>query len=376
MRLNLFVFLFVSLIGCTDKQSYEVKKVVVDKEKNQWFMPQEAGWLAGDVAHSIQLDSSRILWIFGDTWPGTFTDGELNPEPLYIHNSIAIQSIDKSRGSKFEFIFGKFDEGRSFFPQVENMPGKYLWPTNGLILNNELYIFCQAVSHDETGWFGIAGTVLIRVQNFQENPTKWIKEYFDFRTPAWKDNTLQVQYHSALFQQDEYIYLMGFKAEGNSSKKQAILSRIDTSTFINTKSSLYLEHFIGKKSDAAIWSSDFKDAMVLFQPGNTESNIQYISEWGLFITTTYSAVDNKILMTYANDLTGPWAEPEVVYENPIINCPEKVCIETYAVRPHPEFSRSVGEIIISYITSYTGDYKNAHLESYRPRFIRVFLSKK
>ncbi|MBH11069.1 MAG: hypothetical protein CMG74_12115 [Candidatus Marinimicrobia bacterium] len=376
MRATFYIFLFIPFINCIAESIYEIESVSVDKEKNQWFMPQESGWLAGDVAHSIQLDSNRILWIFGDTWPGTYSDDELNPEQLYVHNSIAIQYLNKDRKGRFEFIFGKFEEGRSFFPQVGNMPGKYLWPTNGLILNNELYVFCQAVSHDETGWFGIAGTVIIRVQNFKEHPSKWIKKYFDFRTPAWKDNTMQVQYHSALFQQDEFIYFLGFKAEGNSSKKQAILSRVDTLTFIQKKSSIYLEHFIGKNTDAANWSSNFNDAVVLFEPGNTESNIQYISEWGLFVTTTYSAIDNKILLTYANELTGPWAKPEIVYENPIINCPERVCIETYAVRPHPEFSQSIGEIIISYITSYTGDYKKAPLVSYRPRFIRLVISKK
>ena len=87
-------------------------------------------------------------------------------------------------------------------------------------------------------------------------------------------------------------------------------------------------------------------------------------------------MNNKILLTHANDLTGPWSKPKIVYENPIINCPEKVCIETYAVRCHPEFSSIAGEIIISFITSYTGEYKDAPIESYRPRFIRLLMSKK
>tara|TARA_Y100000588_G_scaffold394950_1_gene518583 strand:- start:1114 stop:2244 length:1131 start_codon:yes stop_codon:yes gene_type:complete len=376
MRTIFFIFLFVPLISSTGGTSYEVESVSIDEEKNQWFMPQEEGWLAGDAAHSIQLDSNRILWIFGDTWPGTFSGGVLKPDPLYVHNSIAIQYIDKGSEGRIEFIFGKVEEGKSFFPQKENMPGKYLWPTNGLILNNELYIFCQAVSHDETGWFGIAGTVIVRVQNFQQHPTKWNKEYYDFQTPAWENNTLQVQYHSAIYKQDEFIYFMGFKAEGNVAKKKAIISRIDSLTFLKTKSSLYLEHFIGGNPNGTNWSNDFKDAVVLFEPGNTESNIQYIPEWGLFVTTTYSAVNNKILLTHANDLTGPWSIPKIVYENPIINCPEKVCIETYAVRCHPEFSSIAGEIIISFITSYTGEYKDAPIESYRPRFIRLLMSKK
>ena len=81
------------------------------------------------------------------------------------------------------------------------------------------------------------------------------------------------------------------------------------------------------------------------------------------------------MLTYSKNLEGPWSDPQIVFENPIINCPEKTCIETYAVRSHPEFSQKTGEVIISYITSYTGDYKNANINSYRPRFIKVQLER-
>ena len=379
MRVLIFLFTLSLFISCVKKTSlsYTVESVSVDDEKNNWFMPQEKGWLAGDAAHSIQLDKNRILWIFGDTWPGSFTDEVLIPDLLYVHNSIAIQYIATDGESKFEFIFGDVEEGRSFFPQKSEMPGEYLWPTNGIILNNALYIFCQAVSHDETGWFGISGTVIIKVKNKDQHPSKWEKEYFDFNTPAWTDKTPQVQYHSALFKEENFIYFMGFKAYPGEGKKEAILARTDTLKFLETMNSNDLEHLkrVGDREEE--WVKNLAEAKTIFEPGNTESNIQFIKDWGLYVTTTYSAIDNKLLLTYSNALVGPWSEPEIIYENPNINCPDprNKCIETYAVRCHPELSTSVGQIVISYITSYTGEYKDAPIESYRPRFIKLQLSR-
>tara|TARA_B100000029_G_scaffold515618_1_gene623558 strand:- start:3824 stop:4954 length:1131 start_codon:yes stop_codon:yes gene_type:complete len=374
MKRNLIIFmLFFNLsYQISFGSDFKVKEVTVDKEKNSWFMPREIGWLSGDAGHSIPLEKNRILWIFGDTWTGKFENNRLSPDKWYVHNSIAIQYLDSAGTSEIEFIFGKDEEGRAFFPNQKNMPGKYLWPTNGFILDNSLYIFCQAVAHGENGWFSISGSVIIEVINKGDHPKNWIKRYYDFKTPEWHGDEFQILYHSALFEKDLYIYFMGFIIENR--KRKAILSRMLKSDFIKNKDSKDLEHLVWEEN-LKIWSKTTQNRVYIFEPGNTESNIQYISDWDLYVTTTYTAIDNKILLTYSKNLEGPWSDPQVVFENPIINCPEKTCIETYAVRSHPEFSQKTGEVIISYITSYTGDYKNANINSYRPRFIKVYLEK-
>tara|TARA_A100001011_G_scaffold397041_1_gene496805 strand:+ start:2914 stop:4044 length:1131 start_codon:yes stop_codon:yes gene_type:complete len=352
--------------------SFKIKKVTEDREKSSWFMPREIGWLSGDAAHSIVLDKNRILWIFGDTWTGKFENNTLIPDKWYVNNSIAIQQFDSLGNSEIEFVFGKELDGRAYFPNKNNMPGKYLWPTNGLIIDNSLYVFCQAVAHGEDGWFSISGSVIIEVLNKDDHPKDWIKRYYDFNTPEWNGNEFQIQYHSALFEKNLYIYFMGFTID--DGKKKAILSRMLKVDFIKNKNSKNLEHLVWKKN-LKIWSKATQNRVYIFEPGNTESNIQYISDWDLYVTTTYTATDNKILLTYSKNLEGPWSDPEVIFENPIINCPDKTCIETYAVRSHPEFSQKTGELIISYVTSYTGDYKHANINSYRPRFIKVQLEK-
>ena len=156
--------------------------------------------------------------------------------------------------------------------------------------------------------------------------------------------------------------------------KKSILSRISKEDFIHFKKADQLEYFI-EIDGVSKWSNLKENLKFLFSPGNTESNIQYIKEWDIFITTTYTALDQNILLTMAKDLRGPWSEPIVIYKNPLVVCPLKTCIETYAVRPHPEFSTKPGELIISFVTSFQGPFEEISIQAYRPIFIKVQLGK-
>ena len=104
-------------------------------------------------------------------------------------------------------------------------------------------------------------------------------------------------------------------------------ARMLKNKFLVFKNSKHLEHLVWEDRRRT-WSSSNENRIYLFKPGNTESNIQYIPEWDVFVTTTYTAIDNKILLSFSNRLYGPWSEPQIVFENPMINCPDKICIET------------------------------------------------
>ena len=133
--------------------------------------------------------------------------------------------------------------------------------------------------------------------------------------------------------------------------------------FKKFKNSKYLEHLL-ESNGKDQWSYTDSELKYLYEPGNTESSIQYLHDFGIYVSTTYSALDQDILITYADNLEGPWSNPKIVYENPILVCPDKTCIETYAVRLHPTLSEKTNELIISYITSYQGEFNNISIEQY------------
>ena len=61
--ISLFLALIPLLIHGGILGKYYIESVVIDDEKNQWLQPQEKGWLAGDVGHSISIDrESNVIW--------------------------------------------------------------------------------------------------------------------------------------------------------------------------------------------------------------------------------------------------------------------------------------------------------------------------
>ena len=132
---------------------------------------------------------------------------------------------------------------------------------------------------DDTGFWTMSGTLLIEITNPDDNPNNWIKNYYDFNTKPWVGDSFQRQFHSAIFLKDPYIFFKGFNLENGI--KKATLSRISMEKFKKFKSSKYLEHLI-ESNGKDQWSSTDSELKYLYEPGNTESSIQYLHRfWDL-----------------------------------------------------------------------------------------------
>ena len=368
----LIIFLFPMITICQTLGEIFIESVEVDDEKNDWFLPEEKGWLAGDVGHSIPIGHHKIVWLFGDSFFGEYANGKQQSDGMHINNCIAIQDLTKPIGKQFTFYMGANEPTRAIFPPQSDMPGSFFWPTNGFFLENRLFLFCQSMDIDDTGFWTMVGTVIIEIDNPMDEPIFWNKQYYNFGTPPWDGDNFQQQFHSAIFLEDTFIYFMGFTLKDRM--KKTILAKMEKEDFMQHKNAKYLEYYV-EFNGKAEWSNSKNDLKYLFSPGNTESNIQYINEWDIFVTTTYLALDQNIMLTTAKSIEGPWTTPVTIYKNPLEVCPSETCIETYAVRPHPEFSTETGELIISFISSFRGKFENIPLRAYRPNFIKVQLKK-
>ena len=341
-----------------------VKSVLIYDGLDDYFDLEENGWLGSDVAHSIKLNRNQVLWLFGDTFIGKKMGDRRGNDWKFINNSIGLMKLKNNNPIGMEYYWSTENGSpASFFQNKSGLSGDFLWPTNGIILNNHLIIFAMAVNQTLDNSIDIAGAVVIKIINYSDDPNNWTIDMWDF-------NYTKGVPHAGLFSDDRYLYF--FLKNRNYFSDGMMLGRIGVDFAKYKHGSERLEYFCGDK-----WQYSSKNSMQLFTPSNTETNIYFCHITKLFFTTTYRPQDNRILLTWSNKITGPWSHPTIVYDVPEKN--RSFPVHSYAARIHDWISQKRGTLIISYATNEYGGTDNLMkpegIDIYRPRFIEVMIDK-
>ena len=347
----------------SEETGLELTAVEVHPVYENMLSPQAVGWLGSDVAHSIPLSATQNLWLFADTLLGTVTDGSRDGGGTFINSSIGIQDLTQDPPGNVEFHWGPGNT--SFFPHQPGTTGDYYWPTNGFLYEEELFIYCFSVTGGGLG-FSTVGTTLIRVPNPHDPPDEWIRQAVDLGIGDDHQG-----FHSAVFLEDPYVYLMGFDDAGG---RRMVLARTLIADVVAGATSDAYE-FWTEGALGAEWSEDKNDLITLFTPGVTEAGIQYDPALDLYFCTTYNVFGPEIFLSTASELTGPWSEPACVHSVPEHAIEIEGDVISYAVRPHPELSTQPGEIVLTYATNLFGAFfplfTKPGYEFYWPRFVRI-----
>ena len=341
-------------------RSLEILSINKYTELDYLFDNQPEGWIGSDVCHSIDLKNNRILFLFGDTIIGKTHKNERSKDFKMINNAIGLMNSSRKEPKKMDFFWEIEKEPKSFFKQPKKMIGDFIWPTNGIVLKDGLYIFCMAVNSTPDFSIDIDGTIVVRIQNYFENPNDWDIEYWDFE---FNKGII----HSSVYPQKDWLYFFG--AKKNVFENNMVIARMKLKDLSNHASSKSLKFYIG----GGYWSNNFNRAKPMFYPGNSESNIYYCKKNNNFITTTYVPKNNKIYLLWSKKLTGPWSEPQCIYTVPEAKQDFKVV--SYAIRIHTWASDVTESLIISYATNEYGGMDNLFTKEgyniYRPYFIQV-----
>ncbi|MCA9437404.1 MAG: DUF4185 domain-containing protein [Candidatus Omnitrophica bacterium] len=368
--IGIFVSLVIpsrALAGEAIPSSFHVESVTVDPVYHSLLIPESTGWLGSDAACSIPTSSTHSVWLFGDTLIGSLEGKRRSRDFDFINGTIGIQ--DRSGdppGSMTFFWKGDSEKAISFFPHEEGTSGHLYWTTLGLMLGDELFIYAYPIKMGTSEW--ISDTTLIRVSNPQASPPEWEYTIRDLGI----GNTRQ-GFHSAVYVEEPYAYFLGYNDfEDPSHTRGAVLARIKTADIVAGKGGEAYEYWCESDGNG-VWNQEPENLKTLFEPGVTETGLQYIQEWDLFVCPIYSPSDDEILLTASRELTGPWCDPVSIYRIPEheVSFP----IISYAVRPHPELSTKPGEIILTYNTNAVGStdplFTEEGYEIYWPRFLRV-----
>jgi len=355
---------FGSLLPCFPTgEDLHLVSISIDEEYTTAFLPRAEGWLGSDVACGIALDEERILWLFGDTFIGTSTDGKRDGGAAFANSTIGIQDISAGEPGTIEYYWGPGNT--SFFPHQPDTPGAFYWPTMGLMLGGELFVFSFSIDSGGGGGFSIPGTTLLRISNPQDDPPDWSVEAIDF---GIGDDGLTI--HTGLHHKDDHVYFLS-RHNRPFVGNVMIMGRMEAAALLAGETGSSMEFHV---ADGSQWSSNPADASELFRPGVTESSIHYDAELDYYFALTYDVFGPSIYLSWAREITGPWHQSVCLY-----NVPEHDAVSfpiiSYAARIQPDLSQSPGRLLISYATNALGTISPLFTEEgfgiYHPRFIRV-----
>jgi hypothetical protein len=346
-----------------DDEGLRLVSIEIEEEYTQAFSPRAQGWLGSDVSYGIALDEHRILWLYGDTFLGTSSDGKRNGGALFINNSIAIQDISSGQPGEIQFYWKS--GGSSFFPHQSGTPGSFYWPTMGIMLDGELFIFCFSMSTGAD--INVAGTTLLRILNPEAPPPQWQVNASNFNIGG---NNLTI--HTGLRREGDIVYFLGSHRRAGVGDVM-ILGRMNVADLLAGADGSQMEFH---NATSSTWVSNPANATVLFSPGVTESSLYYDESLGYYLALTYEILTGVIRLSWARDITGPWHAPVCLYvvpEHAAVSFP----IGSYAARIQPDLSEN-GRLLISYATNSMGTIAPLFTEEgfgiYHPRFISVQLA--
>jgi len=326
------------------------------------------GWLGGDLAFSLPLDSKKILWLFGDS----FVQRDLNTKKRHgaaiINNSIAIQTGSfAAETCELQFYWKNNSEKPQSYFLFEHLPG-FLWPLSAVKINNDLYIFLLRIVHqniEDVFGFRQIGNEMIHIPNSQDSPEKWVMRHiilpWEKRIGTFGSNVLIDQ---------QFLYIYGFRQHQELWFKhlKLIAARIDLRHFTNITDMSHWEYYTGKNDR---WSTERQQMGYIFDHSNTEFSITFLPKFKkyAFISNSFIA-PNPIIMRLGDTPYGPFSLPLEAYQCPETTwSPHYFC---YAGKAHPEFAQNDNELIVTYATnSKILKLCVEDLRIYFPRFIRI-----
>lgn len=342
-----------------------ISDVFVDPVYDKLFLPQERGFLGADGGASVLLGKDRVLWIFGDTIIGTIRDGQR--KGMLIRNSIAIQKLTKDGPGTIKYYWDLTDNipGAFFHPDSFFKPYWY-WPGTGVTINGKTYLFLSKVGEGKGGAgfaFRGLGCTLFIIENPDDSPDKWKMSKVDL---IERNNHFNI--NTAAIVEGDFVYLLGYSDGPNDNplERVAILSRIP----INKLDSANPGDSIQYWSKGGQWLPTHENLEPLFQPGTTESALYYDSVHKRYITAVIRPFSPDYYIFSAEKLTGPWSEPQKIYDIP--DLARNKLYHAYAGRIHPMLPCGPNELVLSYVVNTTDFWSMfSALDIYYPRFIRV-----
>ncbi|HEX6545985.1 MAG TPA: DUF4185 domain-containing protein [Bryobacteraceae bacterium] len=332
------------------------------------FFPYSQGWLGGDSAYSIPLDSTSTLWLFGDTFVGTANTTHRNKSSIMIHNSIAIRKCNGDCRTTYWWSGMYTPHPKSFFKTADS---DYYWPLDGFVYDGKLYIFWEQMHNTGKGGafgFDYSGVTLFTISNYLASPGNW---HISYRTVVNGNQIIPSISATAL---SDYAYI--FTLFRQSVRNPFLgLVRIPLSNLSSGNDALRWE-YLNANSHWVTWNSRRypSDALALIQGNITEMSLSFHSDlhaW-LAIYPTPGFLYTTASYSTAKSLDNTWTKARPIFSYPEMrssdprHTPNVFC---YAAKEHPELE-SKEQLALTYACNSTKEAEIMRdMRLYRPELV-------
>jgi hypothetical protein len=361
--------------SCLSDQTYKAEPVP------EWdaLFNRTSGWTGSDAAYSIPLsgidvpsdsENERTLFSFGDTFIGEVDSNGLRQNSILIRNTLAVLDGKLPDPEHIKFIWNTDTQGqpKEIFQAdtPQSNPGDWIWPMDGIVLNDKIYIFGLRLK-ETNNFFDPIGVTLI---SFSLDSNYEINDYEHVDTPLFYEEignnseiilgqaVMPITANSGNPNPDGYIYIYGPRS--GSLAKELIVARVlpeDIEDFSKYR------YWNGEN-----WSPDITSCVTITNSISQEFSVSPLGD-GRFILVFQ--VGSQVAIRFGESPVGPFDFYRVIYK-----CPEpeeNTNIFVYNAKAHPHLSNP-DELLISYNVNTLNFDAFIYADIYRPRFIKLNLS--
>jgi Domain of unknown function (DUF4185) len=323
-------------------------------------------WQGADAAYSIPLPDGRDVWIFGDTLYGSKRVVE-GHDPRQVHNTLGISTCDADGKWHLTYVVKRDAQGRATNYFTPSDPNHWYWALDGFVANGDLWVTLLCIRHapKPSPWafdFATCGSDLAQVSHLGADPQKWkvtIHTLVPDGVKAYPSATTVVD--------GEFAYLFALYEDGT---RPLVATRIPLKGLSKPAANLQYLAADGE------WKPGFEPAKAkaVMTPGTSELSIRYhpdLKQW-LAVMIDPAGFTDRIMLSTAPALTGPWSASRVIYHMPEMQAgPQRdKNVFCYAGKEHPEFE--TGDLLFTYVcnTMNVPDLVTQP-DIYHPQVVRV-----
>lgn len=323
------------------------------------IIPDQGSVTAGDGMYSILLPDGRSIFLMGDSYVGTVTDGQRPTSDRMYRNTYFVYD-----NGKVSAVYGQEGNKNASAAVPPGYPDeqKWYWPGHGFVNGDKLYIFQTLMYQGGEGMWGF----MYETTHILEYDLPGLE--LNKITPIPFNGSTDIHYGMAALNDGDYNYIYA---------QVDIRNDMDPITEV-----LVARTAVGNPYDnwqyynGSGWSINPSDAVKLeglsTVPVSSQFNVFKLRGKYVLLTQKKTFNSGEIYTFIADNPTGPWRNKQLIFRTYEQDIPHLL---TYNAMAHPQFEKD-GMILVSYnVNTEVFAEQFSDVSTYRPRFFWVDIDK-